>query len=65
MHRTPCCVAKVNPKEKLPKSITIHAEDFYGQFPDMGRANAERELKKAVDKLWDRSVIVKDPEQTE
>lgn len=60
-----CCIGKVNPREPLPKSLTIHVEDFYGQFPDMGRANAERELKKAVGKLWDRSIIVKDPEQTE
>jgi plasmid replication initiation protein len=60
-----CCIGKVNPQEPLPKSLTIHVEDFYGQFPDMGRANAERELKKAVDKLWGRSIIVKDPEQTE
>lgn len=60
-----CCVAKVNPHEDLPKSITIHSEDFYGQFPDMGRDNAERELKKAVDRLWERSVVVKDPVQTE
>ncbi len=60
-----CCVAKVNPRSDVPKSITIHSEDFYGQFPDMGRANSERELKKAVDRLWDRSIVVKDPNQTE
>jgi plasmid replication initiation protein len=60
-----CCVAKVNPQGDMPKSITIHSEDFYGQFPDMGRQNAERELKKAIDRLWERSIIVKDPNQTE
>jgi plasmid replication initiation protein len=60
-----CCVAKVNPQADMPKSITIHSEDFYGQFPDMGRENSERELKKAVDRLWQRSIIVKDPNQTD
>lgn len=60
-----CCVGKINPQEKMPKSLTIYASDFYGQFPEMGKDNAENELKKAVDKLWERSVIVKDPNQTE
>lgn len=60
-----CCVAKLNSREALPNSITVYAEDFYGQFPDMGKNNAELELKKAVDRLWDRSIIVKDPAQTE
>ena len=60
-----CCVAKINPLEALPKSITVYAADFHAQFPNMGRNNAELELKKAVDKLWDRSIFVKDPEQTE
>jgi plasmid replication initiation protein len=60
-----CCVAKINPQIDIPDSITIHSEDFYIQFPDMGKENSERELKKAVDRLWERSIIVKDPNQTE
>jgi len=59
------CIAKLNPREKVPDKLTLTASEFYLNFPEMGRENSERELKKAVDKLWDRSVIVSDPEQTE
>lgn len=59
------CIAKINPKKDIPETLTIHASEFYMNFPDMGKENSERELKKAVDKLWDRSILVSSPEKTE
>ena len=59
------CVGKINPSKPVPESLTITAQEFYCQFPDVGVKNSYVELKKAIDKLWDRSVIVKDPNQTE
>jgi plasmid replication initiation protein len=41
------------------KTLVITASEFYERFPDMGRDNAERELKKAVDLLWERTIVIK------
>jgi len=59
------CIGKINPKEPVPKRLTVTAAEYHANFPDMGRENAERELRRAIDRLWDRSVIVRDPNQTE
>lgn len=60
------CIGKLNPfQDCQSKTMTLTATEFFESFEEMGRENAERELKKAIDRLWDRSVIVKDPEQTE
>lgn len=58
------CIAKVDPEKEMPKTIVLSASEFYLNFPDMGRQNAEAELKQAVDRLWDRAIVVKDPECT-
>lgn len=55
------CIGKFNPKEDTPqKTITIAASELYQSFPDMGRANAELILKEAIERLWDRSIIIRD-----
>lgn len=59
------CIGKLDPRKPIPESLTLTASEFLCNFPEMGKAHAERELRKAVDRLWERSVIVKDPEQTE
>lgn len=60
------CIGRFNPKEETPeKTLTISAAEFYQCFPDMGRENAERELLKAIDRLWDRSIIIKDDAKRE
>ncbi|HHA2250246.1 TPA: replication initiation protein [Enterobacter ludwigii] len=44
------------------KTMSITSDDFYKAFPDMGKKNAETMLKEAVDRLWERSVIIRDGE---
>ena len=41
------------------KTLIMTASEFYSRFSDMGRENAERELKKAVDRLWERTIVIK------
>lgn len=53
------CIGKLNPQdENPPRTFQITANDFYQAFPDMGREHAERRLKEAVDRLWNRSIII-------
>lgn len=59
------CIAKINPQKDIPDEVSLTADELYINFPDIGKENAPRELKKASDRLWDRSIIVKDPKQTE
>ncbi|EDO5343494.1 replication initiation protein [Citrobacter sp. JL978] len=47
------------------KTMSITAAEFYNAFPDMGKQNAETKLKEAIDRLWDRSVIIKNEEKRE
>ncbi len=44
--------------------MTITAAIF-DSFPDMGRKNAEVQLREAIDRLWDRSIILKNDEKRE
>ncbi|PIJ63885.1 initiator RepB protein [Erwinia sp. OLSSP12] len=45
--------------------MTITAAELYEAFPDMGRQHAEAKLKEAIDRLWDRSVIIRDESKRE
>lgn len=45
--------------------MTITAAEYFDSFPDMGRKNAEVQLQEAIDRLWDRSIILKDDEKRE
>lgn len=56
-------IAKVDPKKELPKAFTLSVEEFLTCFPSIGEKNAARELKKAAESLWDRTIIVKDPKR--
>ncbi|WP_061386729.1 replication initiation protein, partial [Salmonella enterica] len=51
------------PDEQKTKTIT--AAEFHSAFPAMGRQKAETKLKEAIDRLWDRSVIIKNEEKRE
>ncbi len=42
--------------------MTITAAEFHDAFPDMGRQHAEAK-QEAIDRLWDRSVIIKNEEK--
>lgn len=59
------CIGKLDPKKPVPKTMMLTAQELVANFPDIGKGNGERVLREAVDKLWERSVIVSDPEQTE
>ncbi|WP_454770872.1 replication initiation protein [Escherichia coli] len=48
-----------SPSPDEQKTMTITAAEFHDAFPDMGRQHAEARLKEAIDRLWDRSVIIK------
>ncbi|MDN2291379.1 replication initiation protein, partial [Escherichia coli] len=50
---------------ELQKTMTITAAEYFDSFPDMGRKNAEVQLQEAIDRLWDRSIILKDDEKRE
>ncbi|WP_336620832.1 replication initiation protein, partial [Escherichia coli] len=50
---------------KLQKTMTITAAEYFDSFPDMGRKNAEVQLQEAIDRLWDRSFILKNDEKRE
>lgn len=45
--------------------MTITAAEFHEAFPDMGRQHAEAKLREAIDRLWDRSVIIRDENKRE
>ncbi|WP_272670958.1 replication initiation protein [Providencia sp. PROV147] len=53
------CIGKLNPLAENPdKTFQLTASEFYLAFPDMGRKHAERHLKDAVDRLWDRTISI-------
>lgn len=53
------CIGKLNPQDQAPqKAFKITSGDFYLAFPDMGKSNAERHLKDAIDKLADRWIYI-------
>jgi plasmid replication initiation protein len=56
-------IAKVNPRNPMPKTFKLKAEEFLECFPLIGAKNAARELKKAAESLWERTIIVKDPKR--
>lgn len=53
------CIGKLNPLAETPdKTFQLTANEFYSAFPDMGRKHAERHLKEAVERLWDRTISI-------
>lgn len=64
------CISRLKSGENAPhpdkqKRMTITALEFYEAFPDMGRQHAEEKLKEAIDRIWDRSIIIKDDDRRE
>ncbi len=58
------CLSKIDSRREAPKEVSILASD-YAEMMQIDLKNAHRELYKAADKLYDRSIIVSDPEKTE
>ncbi len=53
------CIGKLNPKSEMPeKTFQLTEDEFYQAFPDMNRKHAERRLQEAIERLWDRTVII-------
>ncbi|WP_033568723.1 replication initiation protein [Dickeya undicola] len=64
------CISRIKSGVDAPpadeqKTMTITATELYRAFPDMGRQHAEAKLKEAIDRLWDRSVIIRDKDKRE
>ncbi|EAR0142757.1 RepB family plasmid replication initiator protein [Salmonella enterica] len=64
------CVSRIDSRVGAPppekqKTVTVTAAEFHEAFPDMGRQHAEAKLKEAIDRLWDRSIIIKNEEKRE
>ncbi|EEP7977627.1 replication initiation protein [Salmonella enterica subsp. enterica serovar Stanley] len=64
------CISRIKsgvdaPPAESQKTMTITAAELYEAFPDMGRQHAESKLKEAIDRLWDRSVIIRDESKRE
>lgn len=56
------CLNIVDGRSEVPKSVTISASQYADNF-GLTMKNAHRDLYNAAEKLYDRSIIVKDPEQ--
>ncbi|EKJ5694698.1 replication initiation protein [Salmonella enterica] len=64
------CISRLKSGEDAPlpdeqKTMVITASEFYQAFPDMGRQHAETKLQEAIDRLWDRSIIIRDEDKRE
>jgi plasmid replication initiation protein len=57
------CLSKIDSRRKIDKEVTITVQD-YANIMSSDINHSYEELKKAVNRLYDRSIIVSDPEQT-
>lgn len=57
-----CALSKVNPRREVPKTISVSVVEF-SEFVDMNRPNAHRELYKAADTLYERSITIRNSEK--
>jgi plasmid replication initiation protein len=58
------CLAKVDSRKEIPKTISLSAIEF-SEFVGVDLANAHRELYKAADNLFTASIRIKDQEKIE
>lgn len=58
------CLSKVNSTQEAKREVSLLASE-YSELMKVSIKNAHRELYSAADKLFERSVIVADPEKTE
>lgn len=58
-------IAKIPFNQEIPRKITITAQEFLKCFPDINEKNVHREMKEAVENLWNRSIKIEDPNQKE
>lgn len=58
------CLSRIDSRGIVSKEVSILASE-YADMMRIDIKNAHRELYKAADKLYERSIIVSDPEKTE
>jgi len=58
------CLSKIDPRSEPKKEITLQASE-YSELMNIDIKNAHRELQKASQKLYERSIVVKDPDKIE
>ena len=58
------CLSKIDSRIEPPKEVTLSASE-YSELMNVDIKNAHRELQKASRKLYERSIVVKDPEKIE
>lgn len=58
------CLSKIDSRAEPTKEITLLAAE-YSELMTVDIKNAHRELQKASQKLYERSIVVKDPEKIE
>jgi len=58
------CLSKIDSRNEASKNVSISALD-YSEMMQIDIKNAHRELYKSAEKLYDRSIIVSDPDKTE
>ena len=56
------CLSKIDSRAEPAKEITLLASE-YSELMNVDIKNAHRELQKASQKLYERSIVVKDPEK--
>jgi len=57
------CLSKMDSRKKAAKEVTITARD-YAIIMGSDLNNSYKELQQAVDRLYEQSIIVSDPDQT-
>lgn len=58
------CLSRIDSRNVAQKEVSLLVSD-YTQMMQVDNKNAHRELYKAANKLFERSIIVSDPEKTE
>lgn len=58
------CLAKIDSRQDVPKIMSLTAQE-YSETMGIDVKNAHRELYKAAERLYDRSIKVSDPEKIE
>ena len=54
-------IAKIPFNEEIPDEIEITAHEFLNVFPDVGHKNVHNELQDAVNKLYEKSIVIEEP----
>lgn len=54
-------IAKIPFDRAIPDEIEITAQEFLNVFPDIGHKNVHNELQNAVNRLYEKSIIIEEP----